>query len=75
MTRKKNKTISICVDPKYADKLAYIKYNGSITAFFESCLDKLEVDPKVMEMVKRAEAAVAEVYAGKKTKSDNVKEA
>lgn len=50
--RKKSKTITLYVDPKYEDKLLYLKNTVGITTFIEEALDKLEVDQDKLELIK-----------------------
>lgn len=54
--RKKSKAIAVYVDPKYEDKLTYIKYTIGITKFVEQALDKLKIDEEKMATIKAAEA-------------------
>lgn len=54
--RKKSKAIAVYVDPKYEDKLTYIKYTVGITKFVEQALDKLKIDEDKMATIKAAEA-------------------
>ena len=56
-TRAKAKTITMYVNPKYTDKLTYLKYTGGITKFIEHALDGLEVDEALMRSIKRVEFA------------------
>jgi len=42
--RIKSKAITMYIDPKYTDKIDYLKLTKGVTAFFEESLDKLKVD-------------------------------
>jgi hypothetical protein len=50
--RIKTKAVTMYVDPKYTDKIDYLKQFGGVTSFFEQCLDKLKVDPEKLKIVK-----------------------
>lgn len=54
--RKKSKAIAVYVDPKYEDKITYVKYTVGITKFVEQALDKLKIDEEKMATIKAAEA-------------------
>ena len=54
--RIKSKSITMYVDPKYADKITYLKYTTGVTAYFENALDKLKIDEEKMATIKAAEA-------------------
>lgn len=54
--RKKSKAIAVYVDPKYEDKITYVKYTVGITKFVEQALDKLKIDEDKMATIKAAEA-------------------
>lgn len=50
--RIKTKAVTMYVDPKYTDKIDYLKQFGGVTSFFEECLDKLKVDSEKLKIVK-----------------------
>lgn len=52
-TRRKTRAVTVYVDPKYEDKLSYLRYKQGITDFFEECLEKLQIDEKTMKLVKQ----------------------
>lgn len=54
--RIKSKSITMYIDPKYSDKILYLKYTSSVTEFFEQALDKLKIDEEKMATIKAAEA-------------------
>jgi hypothetical protein len=56
-TRAKAKTITLYVNPKYTEKLTYLKYTGGITKFIEHALDGLEIDETLMRSIKCIEFA------------------
>lgn len=55
MNVKRNKTrpLTIYIDPKYNDKLEYLKLSSSITRYIEKCLDNLQVDQNVFDMLRK----------------------
>lgn len=55
MNVKRNKTrpLTIYIDPKYNDKIDYLKLSSGITRYIEKCLDNLQVDPNVLEMLRK----------------------
>lgn len=53
VNRKKSKAISLYFDPKYADKLNYLRDTIGITKFFTDCLDQLEIDQKRLDMLRQ----------------------
>lgn len=57
--RIKTKAVTMYVDPKYTDKIDYIKQYGGITAWFEQCLDNMPTDPDKMRLVKELQKARA----------------
>ena len=54
--RIKSKAIAVYVDPKYEDKITYVKYTVGITKFVEQALDKLKIDEEKMATIRAAEA-------------------
>jgi hypothetical protein len=50
--RVKTKAITMYVDPKYEDKLMYLKYTMGITAWIESCLEKVKIDEAKLKIIK-----------------------
>lgn len=57
MPRARNKTLQITVniEPKYRDKVAYLKHTTGLTAFIENALAGLKVDEAVMRSIKKIE--------------------
>lgn len=55
--RLKTRALTLYVDPKYEDKILYLKYTGGLTRFVEECLDKVEIDENLMRSIKRVEIA------------------
>jgi len=55
MPRTKNLPFHCYIDPKYKDKLLYLKYTSSITKFVEKSLDNLVVDDRKMDIVRQFE--------------------
>lgn len=55
--RLKTRALTLYVDPKYEDKILYLKYTGGLTRFVEECLDKVEIDETLMRSIKRVEMA------------------
>ena len=51
--RLKTKSITMYIDPKYTLKVEYLKYTTSLTRFVENALDKLVMDPALLESVKK----------------------
>ena len=54
--RLKTKSITMYIDPKYTDKITYLKHTTGLTKFVEDALERLVVDPEKMRMVKILEA-------------------
>lgn len=54
--RIKSKSITMYIDPKYSDKILYLKYTSSVTEFFEKALDKLKVDEDKLAAIKAVQA-------------------
>ena len=54
--RIKSKSITMYIDPKYTDKVNYLKHTSGLTNFVERALDALEVDPAKMRWVTLLEA-------------------
>lgn len=58
--RIKSKAITMYIDPKYTDKIDYLKLTKGVTAFFEENLDKLKVDEgklRVLQDLRKMKAA------------------
>lgn len=51
-TRRKTKVVSVYIDQKYADKLAFIKNTVGITRFVEKALDAFQIDQNKLEALK-----------------------
>lgn len=49
MTRKKTKALAVYVDPKYSEKIDYVRKTVGITKFVEDALDKVEIDPEKLK--------------------------
>lgn len=47
--RRKTKALAVYIDPKYTDKVEYIKKTVGITKFVENALEKVKIDPKKVE--------------------------
>ena len=56
MKRLKTKSITMYIDPKYTDKVNYLKHTTGLTHFVEDALEKLVVDDQKMAMMKQLEA-------------------
>lgn len=54
--RKKSKAIAVYVDPKYEDKITYVKYTIGITKLVEQALDNVVVDEKKLAAIKSVAA-------------------
>lgn len=54
--RLKTKSITMYIDPKYTDKVNYLKHTTGLTRFVETALDRLVVDPEKMRIIKMLEA-------------------
>lgn len=52
MKRNKTKVVSVYIDQKYADKLAFIKNTVGITRFVEKALDAFQIDENKLEALK-----------------------
>lgn len=53
--RLKTKSITMYIDPKYTDKVNYLKHTTGLTRFVETALENLVVDEQKMAMVKQLE--------------------
>ena len=53
--RLKTKSITMYIDPKYTDKVNYLKHTTGLTRFVEDALENLVVDEQKMAMVKQLE--------------------
>ena len=53
VNRKKTKAVTVYFDPKYAEKLDYIRDTEGMTSFFTRALDSLEMDPEKLEAVRK----------------------
>ena len=53
--RLKTKSITMYIDPKYTDKVNYLKHTTGLTRFVEDALENLAVDEQKMAMVKQLE--------------------
>ena len=53
--RLKTKSITMYIDPKYTDKVNYLKHTTGLTRFVENALENLVVDEQKMAMVKQLE--------------------
>lgn len=53
VSRRKTKTLTVFLDPKYEEKLAYIKDTVGLTTWVEKLLDELEIDPKKLADIKK----------------------
>lgn len=62
--RLKSRSITMYVDDKYNDKLLYLRHTTGVTAFFERCLDELEIPEEKIIQLKDAISVdrVKEVY-------------
>lgn len=54
--RLKTKSITMYIDPKYTDKVNFLKHTTGLTHFVEDALEKLVVDDQMMQMVKILES-------------------
>ena len=52
--RLKSRSITMYVNPKYNDKLLYLRHTIGVTAFFERCLENLQVDESKIVQLKDA---------------------
>ncbi len=52
-TRRKCKTVTLYVDPKYDGVLLYLKHTIGITAFIEGALDKVVIDPDKFNLIQQ----------------------
>lgn len=53
VNRKKSKAISLYFEPKYEEKLNYLRDTIGITKFFTDCLDQLEIDKERLEALRK----------------------
>ena len=53
--RLKTKSITMYIDPKYTDKVNYLKHTTGLTRFVETALENMKVDPEKMRVVKMLE--------------------
>lgn len=53
VSRRKTKTLTVFLDPKYEEKLSYIKNTIGLTTWVEKLLDELEIDPKKLNDIKK----------------------
>lgn len=54
--RLKTKAVTMYVDQKYDDTLLWLKHTGGMTAWFETQLDTVKIDPDMMKSIKKVEA-------------------
>jgi len=57
--RIKSKSITMYIDPKYTDKIDYLKLTKGVTRFFEECLDTVKVDEGKLQVLKDLRAMKA----------------
>lgn len=56
--RLKSRSITMYIDPKYNDKLLYLRHTIGVTKFFERCLENLQVDnDKIVQLKDAIESA------------------
>lgn len=55
--RLKTRALTLYVDPKYEDKILFLKYTGGLTRFVEKCLNDVQIDENLMRSIKRVEIA------------------
>lgn len=53
--RLKTRALTLYVDPKYNDKITFLKYTCGLTRFVERCLENVQVDEAVMCSIKKIE--------------------
>lgn len=49
--RNKARAVTVYLDPKYGDTIAYLKLTQGLTHYIESCLDKVKVDPEKIKAI------------------------
>lgn len=64
--RLKSRSITMYVDPKYSDKLLYLRHTIRVTKFFEQCLENLKVDESKIVQLKDAIESARVAYTTEK---------
>lgn len=64
--RLKSRSITMYVDPKYSDKLLYLRHTIGVTKFFEQCLENLQVDESKIVQLKDAIESAKVAYTTEK---------
>lgn len=49
--RSKTRAVTVYLDPKYNDTIAYLKLTQGLTNYIEQCLDAVKVDPEKLKAV------------------------
>ena len=70
--RLKSRSITMYVDPKYNDKLLYLRHTIGVTKFFEQCLEDLKVDEEKVVQLKDAIESAKIAYTTEKEETKYV---
>ena len=49
--RSKTRAVTVYLDPKYNDTIAYLKLTQGLTNYIEQCLDAVKIDPEKLKAV------------------------